>query len=522
MAHVNREPVLAIDLGVSKASVAAVDADGEARLVGRRIPPLVSFHPDGSVLVGDEASARRCEDPHNTLSADLRRAGVRTAVTRAGEVTVADVVALVLDHVRRRANEALGDDTHRVIIPVRMGCGTTQQETLARAVAGVDLRADQLAAPIAIAHAFGPERLADAPTAIIDFGAGSFECSLVQVAEGSPTVTAWATDMSLGGNDLDERIVRRMMEAFWRTHELDLSQDAIATARLWLAAEWARPQLADRREVEVVLDGITATDTGGRPDLRFTLQRAELLDMVEDLMDRALGLVDEAMRRASLRPAQVGRVLVVGGASRTPLLRERLAGYFGRALDTSLPAEDACALGAAAYSARIATLSPAALERAADRSSRASKPVRVGRVTTKKLFTAVMPTPDVEFTPVPGSLQRPQLIEVMASPLALSTVGGYCEPLIPADVPVPAEHTRTFSTSKDHQTTVRLGVCQGASRKFADNADLGVIVLADLPPRPRGAVEIEVTFAIDGDGVLLASARDKQTGREHGIRVQIT
>ncbi len=521
------EPVLGIDLGAAKACVAVVAA-GEARVVPavdgqRTVPPLVSFHPDGNVLVGHAAGARRVEDPLNTLVADVRHAAARPAQTRAGAVTVADVASVVLDHVRRQADEVLGIDTRKLVVPVRMACDQSQRHVLTVAAETAGLEAEQVSSALALAHAYGVDRLGDGVTAFVDFGASAFECSLVQVVGGFPRVVAWAGDMHLGGNDLDALVVRAVAEDFWRSHAIDLSADPVATARLWLASERCRRQLSIDAASSFVLEDIVQTPTGGRPTLHANLDRAALLSWAQPVFDRAFARIDEALRSADLLPRQVARVVPVGGVTRTPALRARLEEYFGRSVDTCLDPIEAEALGAAILGERIAerrpALSPAALDPRATVSDGTPAPVRVGRVTTKKQFTAVRPVVAVEFGD--SQPQMPKLVEVMASPLALSTVGGYCEELVPSDEPIPVERTRVFSTGRDNQTSVQIGVCQGASRKFADNRNLGAIVLDQLAPRPRNAVKISVTFKIDADGVFLASARDEQTGREQSIRVQL-
>ena len=519
-------PTLGIDIGASKARV-AVMAAGTPRIVptatGQRwVPPLVSFHPDGNVLVGHDAGVRRIEDPQNTLAADLRHADSGAVPTRAGSVTVADVTALVLDHVRRQADEALQTDTRQVVVPVRMACDQSQRHVLSLAAESSGLEAEQVSCALALAHAYGLERMAGSVVAFVDFGAGAFECSLVQVVDGFPRVLSWAGDMYMGGNDLDALVANALFEEFWRTHEIDLSASPVATARVWLAAERCRRMLSTDTVHDIELEEIAETPTGGRPALRSQITRDVLESWVRPTFDKAIARVDEALRSADLLPTQIDIVVPVGGVTQTPVFRELLAEHFGRGLDDSLHPHEAAAIGAAMLGERITSARPAVSPKALDprATDRHQAPVRVGRVTTKKQFTAVMPVvADVEFSD--SHPQLPKLVEVMASPLALSTVGGFCDELIPTDDPVPTEKARVFSTAKDNQTSVRIGVCQGASRRFGENRDLGTIVLDQLQPRPRNQVKIAVTFKIDGDGVFLASARDEQTGREQSIRVQL-
>ncbi len=532
------DPVLGIDLGASKVCVGAVDTGGMLRLLtdhhGRGIiPAVVSFDEENNVLVGEDALARRASDPQNTIACDLRP-GVAPVVTRAGELAPADVAAILLDHVRRLADSALRVDTRVAVLTLPE---SVDQEQRARtyqiaAAAGLDVQG-VISCPLAAAHAYGLGAHRSEFVAVCDFGASKFECAVLGIEKGIPQLLSAACDFDLGGERLNERIAGWMAESFQTIFEFDVRGDRYAMERFRSAAEWSKRQLSMAGDygVQVEIPAVTYFSNGKPLDLQLLLTWQTFDDRTSDLLERALLTCDEALHRASLPRDRLSQVLLVGGSCRVPAVRERLTSYFGRTPRMDVDPEAACALGAALYAAKQDVLSdritspygqvsPPPDEEAAPPVVRPRK-TRVGRVVTKKMFTAVMdaqsPTvPEVSFSP-----PRPQLVEVTASPLKLSTVGGFCEEIIPVNEQVPATKTRVFSTAKDNQLEVNVRVCQGESRQFHENIPLGTLVLADLAPRPRGQVTIAVQFAIDDDGVLEASARDEQTGQAQSIRIKL-
>jgi len=532
------EPVLGIDLGTSKVCVGAVDAGGMLRLLtdhhGRGIiPAVVSFDEQSNVLVGEEAVARRAVDPQNTVTCDLRP-GAAPIVTRAGQLTPADVAAILLDHIRRFADAALQVDTRAAVLTVPE-CYSDEQKGRVNetaVAAGLDVRG-LLSCPLAAAHAYGLGAQRAEFVAVCDFGASKFECSILSIERGAPQLLAAACDFDLGGDRLNERLAEWMATSFRTIYEIDLHGDRVAMGRFRSAAEWSKRQLAMAGDygVQVEVPAVTYFSDGKPLDLRLLLTWQIFGECTSDLIERALLTCDEALYKASLTREQLSQILLVGGSSRIPAVKERLSSYFGRTPRMDVDPEAACALGAALFVAQQDVLSDRITseygvvspppEEEADPPVVRSRKTRVGRVVTKKMFTAVMeavnPTePEISFSP-----PRPTLVEVTASPLKLSTVGGFCEEIIPANEPVPADKKRVFSTAKENQSAVNVKVCQGDSRQFHENLSLGTIVLADLPPRPRGQVKIEVKFAIDDDGVLEASARDEQTGQEQTVRITL-
>lgn len=563
------EPVLGFDLGTSKACVSAVDAVGFPRLLhdsaGHKLTPTVaSFHPDGHVLYGDEARQRRIVDPANTISGVIRLLGLRATSrevvdaasraaftlragpdeqplvsTRAGDFSILDLSAMLLEHARRVGEAALDSDTRRAVLAVPAAYDEAQRQALLAAAAMAGLTVERIVdEPLAVAAAYAFGRPLPSTVAVYDFGGGKFECAIVSAQNGELAILGTAGDPMLGGDDLDARVVDYIVKAFWQVHKVDLRGDPVVPLRLADAAEAAKAELAGRAEAAIRLPQVAALPGGRSLDLDLTLSREVFARTVDDLLRRTVPLSEQACRVAGIAPAAVREVLLAGGVTKLPFVRDLAASIFGRAPRSDVHADAGVALGAALYGAAAGGPLPGAgasgvrrrvtaqfgseSQQAQPSAAVASvpAPARVGRIATRKMFTAAMPAvTDVSFgeaRPV-----KPQLVEVMASRLSVSTVGGYCDEIIARDVPVPTEKSRVFSTGKDDQPAVTIKVCQGDSRRFAENVPLGALVLEGLPRRPRGQVRIAVTFSVDQDGLLVASARDEATGQGQSVRIQL-
>lgn len=536
-------PILGLDLGNSRGCVAAVDAGGVLRLLadpwGRSmIPAVISFHPSGNVLVGTEALARLTEDPHNTLvRADADQRGPRD--TRAGRLSPAVVTQVLLDHLRLMANAALQTDCTAAVLTVPANTDETVRRALVDSAREAKLNVERvLDSPVAVAYGYGLEQAPAQLVAICDFGGSKFECSIVAVEDKQPKVVASSWDPSLGGDRIRDSIADWLAEAHYSQHGVDLRHDATTAWRLRDAAEQAIRQLTAQADygVNIAIPHVSETDNGTAVDLRMLLTADILAERSAEIIDRCVGVCRNAMRRAGVQVGQIAQLILVGGVCRMPLVQQRLAKVFERPARMDVDPIAAAALGAALFAAKTDVLdhritSPYGAV-SAPPDSAVTPPVlrraaRVGRIITKKMFTAVMPAvtaeeigQDLAATPT-AEPTSPTLIEATAVQLGLSTVAGFCGEIIPASEPLPASNTRLFSTARDNQQQVRIQVCQGDSRRFAENMPLGVLVLDQLPPRPRGDVRIKVTFSIDADGVLEAHARDEQTGREQSIKVQV-
>jgi len=532
-------PILGLDLGSTKGCVAAVDSAGVLRLLadpwGRSIiPAVISFHPSGNVLVGQEAVARLAEDPTNTLTrANSGTGGVRK--TRAGLLSPIAATHILLDHLRRIADAALQIDCESAVLTVPANTEEAQRRALIEVANNAKLRVEHmLDCPVAVAYGYGLEQAPQQLVAVCDFGGKKFECSILSIENKQPRVVATAWDRNLGGDVIRERIVDWLADSHQSQHRIDLRQDPQAIWRLRDAAEQAKRQIAAQADygVQVSIPAVTPVADGTHLDLRMLLTSQILQEHTSDVIDRCVGVCRNALQQAGVQIGQIAQLLLVGGACRMPAVQHTLSKVFERQPRMDVDPEAASALGAALFAAKTDVLNhritspygavsaPPATEMTPPVVRRAT---RVGRVITKKMFTAAMPavSEDVAFSSPAAAPSTPTLIEATAIQLGLSTVAGFCGEIIPPSQPLPASNSRVFSTAKDNQPAVRINICQGNSRRFAENMPLGTLVLDKLPPRPRGSVRIQVTFAIDADGVLEASARDEQTGQEQSLTVQV-
>ncbi len=529
------DPTFGIDLGAAKVCVAAVDGSGVLRLLTDHqghgiLPAVVSFDESCNVLIGEDAVARWGNDPANTVACDLRPEAVPT-LTRAGQLRPVDIGAILLDHVRRMANAALQVDSKSVVLTLPASYDDARRQLVIEAAvaAGLDI-SELVLCPLAATYAYGLEKNPPQFVAICDFGATKFECSIIAVRDGRPTLLASACEAGLGGDLLNERITEWMVEGFQGQYGIDLRNDQVAMYRLRNAAERSKRKLFPKTEygVQVAVPDLVPRADGSRLGLDLHLTEAVFTERTSDLVERLLGVCDKALYQAGMTPEQLFQIIMIGGSCRIPAVQFRLGAFFGRTPRMDVDPEAACALGAALFAAHGAAITDRVTSPygavSPPPADAADPPVvrrttRVGRVVTRKMFTAVMAAQ--EATEVDFSPPRPALVEVSAFRLAISTVGGFCDAVIPANEPIPAANTRIFSTGKDGQRQVSVSVCQGDSRRFVENTALGTIVLDNLAPRPRGQVSIAVTFAIDDDGVLEASARDEATGQEQTVRINL-
>ncbi len=501
------EPVVGIDLGTSNTVIAVVQGN-KAHVIpdkkGNRIhPSVVSFHPKGMVLVGQEAQRRRVVDPVNTIYSIKRLIGrtfrseaVQTAIKRSAfkivrgeneqpviaargnEYTVPEISAFVVRHVKALAEEYLGAGIKRAVITVPANFNDSQREATKAAgqIAGLEVMRI-LNEPTAASLAYGYGQAKKSKVAIYDFGGGTFDITVLQLNERVFEVLSTAGDTFLGGDDIDERLVNHMTDLFLRQTRIDLHTNMTAVARLRAVAEQVKRQLSSRTKAVVQVQEI-AYGSGGRPlDLNFTLTREELNNIAKDLVQRSFLICDEALGLANLAASQLDDIVLVGGTTRMPLVREGVQGYFGMEPHANINPDEVVAVGAAIQAATLAR----AHEQGGDS----------------------------------------VLLDVTPRALGIAVVGGFADTVIERNSQIPIEQTRAFTTSQDYQEQVRLQVCQGESRVFEENMPLGELVLDNLRPAPRGEVKVEVTFEINTDGILQVRARDPETGHEQKAHIQV-
>ncbi|MCP4446422.1 MAG: Hsp70 family protein [Myxococcales bacterium] len=604
------EVILGIDLGTTNTVIAVTQ--GEQILVlgderGNKLQPsVVAFHPNGSILVGEEAKARRAIDPRNTLFSIKRLIGRGMLAretremcermpfeiyegsnqqpiikTRAGSFSAPEVSALLLRRIKTIAETALGREAHKAVITVPASFGEAQRSatTAAGTIAGLDV-VRIINEPTAAAVAFGYRKNLRGTIAIYDFGGGTFDISILRVKGARFEVLGSAGNPFLGGDDIDNLLVRRMSEEFLERHKIDLHNDPMAVQRLQGIAERVKIELAARTRSLVNIEELAYGD-GGKPiDFETAITRDELEKEAGSLIRQTFPVCDEAMHRASLSSKDIDALVLVGGTTRMPLVREMAAKYFGQDARTDVNPDEAIAAGAALHGAAMAAravhvgrrtspgmgkLQPALIPEPDSRDKKAGKyrpedeitnilpgdeeVINIGRLKTVKRAVSATP-PDLvgkgggisesiresalsktagASGPVASTRQDvapatdvgPIIFEIAPQALSLATVAGFCEHIIAPNAPVPTEVVRTFATSKDGQQEVRLRICQGNARMIDENVALGMLILDGLEAAPRGHVKIEVAFRLDASGRLHVRANCPVSGLEQQATLDV-
>jgi molecular chaperone DnaK len=502
------DPVLGIDLGTSN-SVVAVVLESKVVVIpdpeGRRIhPSVVSFHPSGNILVGHKAKHRRNVDPRNTvysakrlIGRRFRSAEVRAAVqrmpyeihegknqqplivARGREYSISELSAMVLAYIKHLAESHLEQPVTKAVVTVPANFNDAQREATKAAgrLAGLEVLRI-LNEPTAAALAYGYGKGLDRKVVIYDFGGGTFDITVLQLRDRVFEVLSTAGDTYLGGDDIDLRLVDYMVQAFLQRHHLDLRQDSLAMERMRAVAEQVKVQLSARTKAVVQVQEIAHGPDGKPIDLSFSITRDGMNQKVVDIVDRTFVVCDEALRLAGVAAAEIEDVILVGGVTKMPIVRERVAAYFSRDARADINPDEVVGVGAAIQGAAL-------------------------------------------MQDVAGAPMRALLLDVTPRALGIAVIGGFADTIIGRNAQIPIEQTRVFATSADDQTQVRIQVCQGESRAFEENTVLGELILDGLRPGPRGAVKIAVTFEIDTDGILKVRAKDPESGRAQAANIQV-
>jgi molecular chaperone DnaK len=597
--------VVGIDLGTTNTVVATVN-DGQAAPICDEtgtplVPSVVSFHPNGNVLVGAPARERRAIDPSNTIysikrlvgrswgSPEVTEARARfpfelrqgpgqapLVVARGESFTLPEISAFVLRHVKASAERALGTDVSHAVITVPANFNDLQRAAtkVAGRVAGLEVLRI-LNEPTAAALAYGYGRGHSERVAIYDFGGGTFDVTILDLSGNVFEVLATAGNTFLGGEDIDLAIAERLSDQCLAAHRFDPRAHRESFERICVAAEQAKIALSSRPTCHVHVPEL-AHGPGGKPvSLDLTLDLAELTNLARPIVERTFSVCEEALSTAGLGTADLDQVVLVGGTTRMRLVRERVTTFFGRAPLDRINPDEVVAIGAAIQAAALATserrrsIIPTPPHPAGARSARpATEPggraggapplprhraASAGSEPPAALVAAPVavappiakaPSKDLGdtqlsegFQPVapktrsvhadepsarhaPGQ-DLPLLIDVTPQSLAVETVRGYCDVVVPRNSPIPCSETRAFVTAVDGQTAVHIRICQGEEPLFGANTPLGVIELSGLLPAPRGKTEIVVAFAVDANGMLSISAQNAESGRQAQARLAL-
>ncbi len=495
--------IIGIDLGTTNSCAAAVDALKPEVLTNREgsrtTASIVAFTEDGDRLVGQIAKRQAITNPENTVFAvkrligrkheheQVRRAGdvlpYHLAAASNGDVKIEirgrehspeEISAFILQEIREFAEEAVGEEITEAVITVPAYFDDSQRQATKDAgkIAGLEV-SRIINEPTAAALAYGLQEQADSKTiAVFDLGGGTFDISILQLDEGVFEVRSTAGDSFLGGEDFDNRIMDWLIEEFADETGVDLRADRMALQRLKEAAERAKCELSGDDSAEINLPFISADESGPR-HLARTLSRDTFEELVQDLVDATEAPCRDALEQAGLRQDQIDEVLLVGGQTRTPMVARRVESIFGREPNRRINPDEVVAMGAAIQGGILR-----------------------------------------------GDIKDLVLLDVTPLSLGIETHGGLFTKLIDRNSTIPTKNTQVFTTVVDNQDTVEVHVLQG-EREFAkENKSLGKFELVGIPHAPRGVPQIEVTFAIDSNGIVNVSARDVATDKSQSIEIK--